>query len=201
METDVQVVGRGPITNTSGELHGAGPAPGIDLRGEGGYVLAPPSRHVSGGRYHFPPTAFPPDHLPVRPSRCRPAPLEHRPSPTAHHLSSSRAERYVETALQRESERVSHAPEGHRNRTLLASARALGTLVGADVLAEERARATLAAAAERAGLGRRETEATISSGLEYGIKEPRSLDVHPLAVPQPDPTAARHEAGMSIGLS
>jgi hypothetical protein len=28
-------------------------APGIDVRGDGGYVVAPPSLHVSGNRYHF----------------------------------------------------------------------------------------------------------------------------------------------------
>lgn len=31
----------------------AGLLPGIDFRGEGGYVVAPPSKHVSGNRYEF----------------------------------------------------------------------------------------------------------------------------------------------------
>ncbi|HXW53299.1 MAG TPA: bifunctional DNA primase/polymerase, partial [Myxococcota bacterium] len=31
----------------------AGILPGLDFRGEGGYVVAPPSSHISGGEYHF----------------------------------------------------------------------------------------------------------------------------------------------------
>ena len=35
-----------PVRNSAGKL-----APGIDVRGDGGYVLAPPSKHPSGRRY------------------------------------------------------------------------------------------------------------------------------------------------------
>jgi hypothetical protein len=35
-----------PVRNSAGKI-----APGIDVRGDGGYVLAPPSRHPTGKRY------------------------------------------------------------------------------------------------------------------------------------------------------
>src|SRR4029077_4064599 len=37
-----------PIRNSAGKV-----APGIDVRGDGGYVLAPPSIHPSGKRYEW----------------------------------------------------------------------------------------------------------------------------------------------------
>jgi hypothetical protein len=44
----------------------AGLAPGIDLRGDGGYVVAPPSMHPSGRRYAWE-VSHHPDDMPVAP--------------------------------------------------------------------------------------------------------------------------------------
>jgi hypothetical protein len=37
-----------PVANSASQL-----GPGLDIRGEGGYVVAPPSLHVSGNRYKW----------------------------------------------------------------------------------------------------------------------------------------------------
>ena len=42
-------------------------APGIDVRGEGGYIVAPPSRHASGEMYHWEITSMP-DDVPLAPA-------------------------------------------------------------------------------------------------------------------------------------
>jgi Bifunctional DNA primase/polymerase, N-terminal/AAA domain/Primase C terminal 1 (PriCT-1) len=52
----------GVVRNSSGRL-----GPGLDVRGNGGYVVAPPSRHVSGRAYGWDCTAHP-DDVPVAPA-------------------------------------------------------------------------------------------------------------------------------------
>jgi hypothetical protein len=178
-----------PVANATGRL-GARELPGIDLRGDGGYVVAAPSGHRSGGRYAWAGAAGTLAAMPAwiaqRPDATAP-PMPPRPA------RADRRAAYAAAALEGECRRVAAAPEGLRSDTLNRAAFSLGTLVGAGALDEALvvdSLAAAAAAASRSGerpLGAREAMATIRSGLAHGIARPRPLDPE---APAPTPTRA-----------
>lgn len=174
----------------TGHGNRAGLLAGVDYRGRGGYVIAPPSIHPSGATYRF--TARDPladalvcAHGPVRTSTLAAAPawlmglLE--PPPRAVDETSrlrqvcadGRAVRYGSAALHGEAEAVAAAPEGQRNDTLNRAAFRVGQLVAAGLIEPTRAADILLSAALFAGLGQVEAEGTIASGLKAGRARPR----------------------------
>lgn len=82
---------------------------------------------------------------------------------------------YAAAALRYEAERVAAAEEGTRNATLNRAAYSLGGLVAVGLLSRAAVEAALFHAAVAAGLSERETAATIQSGIEAGIKRPRTV--------------------------
>lgn len=86
-------------------------------------------------------------------------------------------EGYAQRALADEIAKLARTPEGSHNRNiqLNQSAFALGQLVGAGVLDQGGIEAALYGVAVSIGLGEVEAKATIESGLEAGIKDPRRL--------------------------
>lgn len=174
----------GPSVSTpSGGLHfyfrptGRGNAasflPGLDWRGAGGYVVAPPSR-VDGNAYEWgigPSVGLsdaPEWLVSLLPSvRALPAPqggITRRPSTV-----------YARRALEAEVGRLAMAGIGERNHQLNRSAFSLGQLVSAGALDAREVVEALAATAERIGLAAGEIQATIQSGLNRGMAEPRRL--------------------------
>ncbi|MFD0518026.1 bifunctional DNA primase/polymerase [Paractinoplanes durhamensis] len=143
--------------------------PGLDWRGVGGYVVAPPSRHARGGDYRW--VRRPGDEPPGVPAALRaliegPSPVDVVRTPIAH------PGRYARAALTAEAERVAGAPVGSRNDTLNRAAFALGRLVGAGLLDPGDVLRELDRAARFAGLGRVEVRRTIRSGLTAGRRMP-----------------------------
>ena len=89
------------------------------------------------------------------------------------HSGPVRGSGYAAAALSAEAQRVRDAPAGRRNDTLNAAAFSLGTLVGAGELDHDQVRAELLRAAEAIGLGDREAESAVNSGLRAGAAQPR----------------------------
>ena len=142
--------------------------PGLDWRGTGGYVVAPPSRHVHGD-YRW--MRGPGTELPSASPALR-ALIEGPTVAPAARRSIAHPDRYAQAALTAEADRVARAPVGSRNDTLNRAAFALGRLVGGGLLDAGQVVHELETASRFAGLGRAETRQTIRSGLTAGRRAP-----------------------------
>jgi Bifunctional DNA primase/polymerase, N-terminal len=163
----------------------------VDWRGKGGYVLAPPSRHVSGRRYRWirdletPIPEVPPalrERL-ERPQPAQPAPPSLRPLTPGHP--------YGQRALEARLAEVARAPKGERNRALYTAGLRLFSLVAGRVLDRSQVESGLLNAAERSGLLAEEptqTRNTILSAEKVGRQ-------HPAGVPARDRPPGRVSAG------
>jgi Bifunctional DNA primase/polymerase, N-terminal len=156
--------------------------PGIDVRGDGGYVVAPPSVHSDGSVYEW--TIRPEDksfaELPPALADLI-APVERKDLPAAE-LPISSEEKLttlggVPRAYRNEIEQLFgqlvQAKEGQRNDTLNRVAFALGQLSMSGVVDADWAQNELSAIAEQIGLSGSESEATIKSGFDAGVSKPR----------------------------
>jgi len=146
--------------------------PGIDTRGRGGYVVAPPSWHPSGAVYRF---VDPEQDVAPAPAWLLAA-LEPPPPPV---IGDSRplpagaaATSYGRAALEGLASDMLRAGEGQRNDVLVRVAYRAGRLSAAGELAEESAHAVLVEAATRAGLASIEAERTFTSGFRAGLELP-----------------------------
>lgn len=154
-------------------------APGLDIRGEGGYVVVAPSIHPSGIAYAWHETRRP-SAIPFAdaPGWLVKLAIKEKPLAVAVEVPApvtDGTERYVAAALIEESNKVARAGEGQRNDTLNQAAFSLGTLVGAGALQEHLAVGNLKASAAAAGLDPVEIEKTIASGMAAGRAQPRKM--------------------------
>jgi hypothetical protein len=163
--------GEREISNSESKL-----GPGLDIRGNGGYVVVPSPR--SG--YEFDaiwnldtvPLAPAPDWLwPPEPEQVQTA----RPVKPATGLSP-----YAEAALDRACRRIIAAPSGQQEATLNAECFAIGTLAGASAIPSDFARRALIWAArqipdydDRRPWRPRDIENKVNRAFDDGMRHPR----------------------------
>lgn len=188
------------VNNIVGQEGGKLPE-GIDLRGDGGYVVGPGSYFVptpgelcagkAEGKYRWADGCSPSDvalapmpdwlveAIESKPNQTPPAagqlsnPVAKSPNNPPPDQPSSRAQRYAATALAGEVERITNAPPGSSNDTLVRSAYAIAQLVAAGALAEWEAREAITDAAAARNIPCAEAAATIASGWAKGLMDPR----------------------------
>lgn len=152
---------------------------GIDTRGRGGYVVAPPSVHASGGRYELmstghglapwpaPLTALIDEHeRPTRPTRDGTEPRVE--------VTGEGGRRWALAGLARECEalRAMTRPDSGRNDQLNYAAFKMGRRIAAGWLVEAEVHDALVDAASGwSGHTAREIEATVRSGIGGGIRK------------------------------
>ena len=143
--------------------------PKLETRGDGGYVIAPPSIHVSGRAYSWRTAnsydvANPPGWLTT---------LTTRHTPTSTDLPAiDGTDSHATRRLTGAAGKVALAAEGERNDVLNWAAYTAGRLIAAGRLDETAARDILTVAAQRAGLSPTEIAATITSGIAAGRDDP-----------------------------
>lgn len=140
--------------------------PAIDTRAWGGYVVAPGT--TVGGRPYTPlnptvPVAVLPTWLHTLLAPPRP------PAPVCVPVARD-ASAFATAALRNETAAVQAAVEGSRNWALTRAARALGRFVARGDLARDAVEEALNGAGQAAGLTVRETAATVTSALNWSIR-------------------------------
>jgi putative DNA primase/helicase len=166
-----------PVGNRAGLLTN------VDIRGDGGYVVAPPSIHPSGEVYRWvdPDAEIAPapewllDMLrpDPTPARATAVPLEY-----ANRVGGGLLEHYVAAALRNEIDFVASASDGTRNDTLYIASQNLGQLVGSGALVQGEVEGALLGAATSIGLPANEATKTIASGITDGMTKPRKIQLN-----------------------
>lgn len=183
----------------TGSGNRAGVLPKVDWRGLNGYIVAPPSVHISGETYTWQAPADQalspaPDWLSAM---VAPTPRQERPAQPIRFLppGSGDGTTYGLRALEAEIGELSRAAVGMRNHSLNGCAFNLYQLVAGGELVEAVVTDRLRSAALGIGLGEGEITKTIASARAAGLALPRSAPELRMVVggerftgPAPEPT-------------
>jgi len=160
------------VGNSTGRLPGIdGELPGVDLRANGGYIVAPPSMHRSGRGYEWFNAA----------AVIAPAPEWLKQAERSYVELGDVASvdfdgdgtPYGLAVLRDELDRLRAAQVGTRNHELNRSAFLLARLVAGGELLESATRPSLLDVALGIGLDEPESRQTIDSGFNAGLRQPR----------------------------
>lgn len=161
-----------------GNARGSLPA-GIDVRGHGGYVIAPGCALDTGEYVTIGDAGDPPDPPPWLVNYLRP--LAPRSRPLQHIEHSEGRSPYAEEALRRECDAVASAGPGTRNETVNVAGFNLGQLVP-HLLTESEVVSALEDAARSWGVSAKDKvfgpKGTIARSVKAGMQHPRSPEQH-----------------------
>jgi Bifunctional DNA primase/polymerase, N-terminal len=153
----------------------------IDWRGRGGCVLAPPSRHVSGGSYRWL-VGLDQAPLPEVPAALRQL-LDPDPSITTRPADPTTppapGHRYGRRVLAAELAALGRATSGRRNHTLNRCAFKVYRYVASGMLDEQDVTLAFTIVARAIGLGAVETARTLASARTAGLANPRTIPAGP----------------------
>lgn len=190
----------GPACRNSNGIRN-GLALGIDTRGAGGYVVAPPSIHPDGRPYKASPKAPIADAPQWLVDLLTPKVVERTGAPVVPTISTETTP-YGRKAIELECEKVRTIGEGHRNDQLNASAYSLGQLEAGGEIAFGDAGPALEDAAAAAGLPVGQSHKTIyTSGLPDGRENPRTAPERTAAPKRPPGEPSRAERARGVAAT